>query len=82
MVYESDKQSYNVAAAKEPQIEGKEVKVTLFNIDGWYLHENEPDDIPVLPGQYLDVKRVRLVPYDLSSVKVSLFPRINPLCLK
>jgi len=82
MVYESDEQSYHVAAAKEPEAEEKEVKVTLFNIDGWHLKQNEPDDIPVLPGYCSDAKTVILVTYDQSDTKVSMFPRINPLCLK
>ena len=82
MVYECDEQSYNVAAAKEPETEGKEVIASLFRIEGWHLHQNEPDDIPVLPGHCSDAKTVRLVPYDQSSAKISMFPRINPLCLK
>ena len=82
MVYESDEQSYSVAAAKEPEAKENEVKATLFNIDGWHLHQNEPDDIPVLPAHCSEAKTVRLVPYDQSSAKVSMFPRISPLCLK
>lgn len=82
MVYESDEQSYHVAAAKDPETEEREVKVTLFNIDGWHLHQNELDDIPVLPGHYSETMTVRLVPYDQSTTKVSMFPRINPICLK
>jgi hypothetical protein len=82
LVYECDKQSYNVAAAKEPEMDGKEAKVTLFCIDGWNLHHNEPDDIPVFPGHYFETKTVSLALYDLSSAKISMFPRINPLCLK
>jgi hypothetical protein len=82
MVYESDEQNYHVAVEKEPEAEEKEVNVTLFNIDGWHLQQNEPEDIPVLPSHCSEAKTVRLVPYDQSSTKVSMFPRINPLCLK
>ena len=82
MVYECSNEKFRVAAAKEPSIMDGQVKTTLYRIEGWHLHHDEPEDIPVLPNHFSETEEVELVPYDCAARKVSMFPRINPLCLK
>ena len=71
-----------VAAAETPVIRNGKAEVRLYRIEGWHEHHGEPEDIPVLPGHYLDTENAELIPYAKADKKISMFPRINPLCLK
>jgi hypothetical protein len=82
MAFECGKNDYAVAAAETPELRNGSVQAVLYRIDGWHLHHEEPDDIPVLPARFEEQQTVTLVPYDSVKTKISLFPRINPLCLK
>ena len=82
MVFPCNEGNYQVAAAETPvPAEGK-VTVSLCRIDGWPLKHDEPEDIPVLPGRYTGQETAELLPYDTVTKRISMFPRINPLCLK
>ena len=76
------KESFNVAAAETPVIRNGKAEVRLYRIEGWHEHHGEPEDIPVLPGHYQDTENAELIPYAKADKKISMFPRINPLCLK
>ena len=75
-------EDYAWAAAEKPESENGEIKVKLRHIEGWHLRHDEADDIPVLPSRFDGEKTATLEPYDRTKAKVSMFPRINPLCLK
>ena len=82
MVYKCNEDSFHVAVSDLPLVSGERVKVPAYPVEGWHLRHEQPDDIPVLPERFGEVKTIMLVPYDKAVFKVSMFPRINPLCLK
>jgi hypothetical protein len=73
---------YNAAVAEKPVIRNGKAEILLYRIEGWHEHHGEPEDIPVLPGHYQETEKAELVPYDSAEKRISMFPRINPLCLK
>ena len=82
MVFECDQRNFAVAAAEKPILTENQITADLYHIEGWHIHQSEPDDIPVLPGHFSKKEKVQLTPYDRSTTRISMFPRINPLCLK
>ena len=82
MAIECGIDSFNVAAAETPVIRNKKTETRLYRIEGWHERNGEPEDIPVLPGHYQETENRELIPYDKAEKKISMFPRINPLCLK
>ena len=82
MTAQRGKESFNVAAMDTPVIRNEKAEARLYRIEGWHEHHGEPEDIPVLPGHYQDTENAELIPYAIADKKISMFPRINPLCLK
>ena len=82
MAYECGNDRFNVAAADIPEIRNGKTITRLYRIEGWHLHHDNPEDIPVLPGHYSETENAELIPYDGAVKKISMFPRVNPLCLK
>ena len=82
MAVECGKDRFNIAAGETPVIRNGRAETRLYRIEGWHEHHGEPEDIPVLPGRYLETEDAELIPYDSAEKKISMFPRINPLCLK
>ena len=82
MVFACRNEDFRIAAAETPAIDEDRMIARLYRIDGWHMHQGLPDDIPVLPGFCNGPETVDLVPYDTVFNKVSMFPRVSPLCLK
>lgn len=82
MVYPCRDDDYSFASSGMPDFETGVPRVQLFRIDGWRQRSGEADDIPVLPSYYESRDTVALVPYDQADQKITMFPRINPVCFR
>lgn len=82
MVFTFRNSDFRVAASEIPVFENNRLIGRLYRIDGWHLHHDRPDDIPVLPEYSTGPETVDLIPYDSAVNRISMIPRVNPLCLK
>ena len=82
MAFECNEENYQNAVSEKPVISDNRVKVRLYRIDCWHSHHDQPGDIPVLPGRFDKEMTAELVPYENTEMRISMFPRISPLCSK
>ena len=78
----ANEEHYAFAVSDDPVFQDGKTVITLQPAAGWRMKGDQPADIPVLPEVKGETVRTELTPYSQTPVRITMFPRTNPSCLK